>query len=149
MKRFFLAAFAVLLVCGTIFADDHQGRRGPDRREKQIVDRRNVGEEVTLNGKLDWVNGRIVLKTDDKTFFVSGLRELVGFADGLKDGAHVTLAGRARNLADIPEYGFLRAEKVTVNGKDYTLNDYGNGFGGMARLGRGGHDGGAMVPPSP
>jgi hypothetical protein len=150
MKRNLLLAAVILAVSGAVFARD-EGYRNHNRQVRRAYDHlfRSAGQEVTLDGNLGWVDGRIVLKTDAKTYFVSGLRPLVGFVDGLKDGAGVKLAGRARDIEGVPEYGFLQAEKVTVNGKEYTLNDYGRGFGGMAGPGRGGRPGGMTSPNGP
>jgi hypothetical protein len=134
MKKILLLAVTALSVTGFIFAHDY-GPHGPNGRPGQFFERRiqNDGEALTLNGTLDWVDGRIALKAGDKTYFISGIRELLGFVDGLKEGAELTLTGRAYNMAYIPEYGLFRTEKVTFNGKDYQLNS--GGFAG-ARHGR-------------
>jgi hypothetical protein len=130
MKKILLLAVTALSVTGFIFARDY-GPPGPDRRPGQGFDRRiqNDGEPLTLNGTLEWLNGRIAVKAGDKTYFIRGIRELAGFVDGLKEGAEVTLTGRAYNMAYTPEYGFFRTEKVTFNGKDYQLDN--DRFAGM------------------
>jgi hypothetical protein len=76
-------------------------------------------EELTINGNLEWVNGQLAVKTGGKTYYVSGLSQLMGFVDGLKEGAEVTLTGRAFVNPQTPEYARFRTEKLTFNGKDY------------------------------
>ncbi|MDR2097767.1 MAG: hypothetical protein LBP37_04525 [Spirochaetaceae bacterium] len=142
MKRILLLAVTIMSVTGFIFAQNDgfcgQNMGGQVFERRAGLDR----ETVTLNGTLEWVNGRIAVKTEDKTYFTPGIRELVGFVDGLKEGAGLTLTGKAHNIAYISEYGFFRTEKVTFNGKDYVINGEGhdgirfrNGTGGMARRG--------------
>jgi hypothetical protein len=123
MKRIVLLTVAAL-TAGLVFAQNDGGMRGPNGGPRQRGGnyRENAGEELVLNGKLEWVNGRIAVKTSDKTYFVSGIRQLLGFVDGLKEGAQITLSGRVRDIPYITEYSFIRAEKVTFNGKDYTLD---------------------------
>ena len=84
------------------------------------------------------------MKTEEKTYFITGIRQLLGFVDGLKEGAQLTLTGRAYGGSYIPEYGFFRTEKVNFNGKDYTVNNKGLGFGEMPQQGRGRNGGGMM-----
>jgi hypothetical protein len=123
MKRVVLFTVAAL-TAGLVFAQNDGGMRGPNGGPLQRGGnyRENAGEELILNGKLEWMNGHIAVKASDKTYFVSGIQPLLGFVDGLKEGAQITIAGKARNIPYITEYSFIRAEKVTFNGKDYTLD---------------------------
>ncbi|MDR0408941.1 MAG: hypothetical protein LBH18_00885 [Spirochaetaceae bacterium] len=89
------------------------------RRARQRVG--NAGEEIVLKGNLEWARGRVAVKADDKTYFVPGIGQLVGFVDGLKEGAQVTLTGRTRDMPNSAEYGLVLAEKLTFNNKDYAL----------------------------
>lgn len=132
MKKILLLALTALAVSAAAFARDY-GPRGQDRWPCRTLVRHSnsAGEELTLDGKLEWVNGRIAIKTEDKTYFVSGVQRLFGFVDGLKEGAQLTLTGRSYSVSYIPEYGFFRAEKVSFNGKDYTLNQDHPGLGDM------------------
>ncbi|MDR1147630.1 MAG: hypothetical protein LBK66_03250 [Spirochaetaceae bacterium] len=132
MKKIILLTVAAL-TAGFVFAQNDDGMRGSNGGPWQRGGhyRENAGEEIVLNGSLEWVNGRIAVKANDKTYFVSGIRQLLGFVDGLKEGAQITLAGRARDIPYITEYSFIRAEKVTFNGKDYTLDTDAYRFGGM------------------
>jgi hypothetical protein len=101
-------------------------------------------EQKTLSGTLVAEHGQIALKAEDGLYYVRGLGQLIGFVDGLKEGAAVTLQGTvwvpererwntqpepdgqkaeiAPRTAD-SQSGFrvIRAEKLSLNGKDYDL----------------------------
>ncbi|MDR0656372.1 MAG: hypothetical protein LBG22_08680 [Treponema sp.] len=101
-------------------------------------------EQKTLSGTLVVEYGRIALKTEDGLYYVRGLGQLAGFVDGLKEGAAVTLQGTvwaperkyrntrpetegqkaeiAPNAGDSQDsFRVIRAEKLSLNGKDYDL----------------------------
>ncbi|MDR1047471.1 MAG: hypothetical protein LBL64_06835 [Treponema sp.] len=101
-------------------------------------------EQKTLSGTLVVEYGQIALKAEDGLYYVRGLGQLAGFVDGLKEGAAVTLQGtvwaperKHRNTrpetegqkaeiaprAGDSQGGFrvIRAEKISLNGKDYDL----------------------------
>ena len=153
MKKNLLLALTALVVSAGAFAQNF-GQCGQNGRPRQAFgpqafgrEAGNTGEELTLNGKLEWADGRIAVKTEEKTYFVTGIRQLLGFVDGLKEGAQLTLTGRAYGVSYIPDYGFFRTEKVSFNGKDYAVNRGGPGFGEMTRQGRGRNGGGGMMRP--
>jgi hypothetical protein len=80
---------------------------------------------VTVTGTLSLLDGRIVLEDDTAVYYVTGLGKLVGFVDGLKEGAGVTLEGfvrplRYRDGAD-KERQILRVTKLTLDGRSYDL----------------------------
>jgi hypothetical protein len=78
-------------------------------------------ETVTVNGNLQLVEGHIALIAEGKTYFVSGFQHLIGFIDGLKEGAAVRLEGSATPVPLNSNARFLRAAKLTINGKTYDL----------------------------
>ncbi|MDR1174028.1 MAG: hypothetical protein LBK83_00980 [Treponema sp.] len=101
-------------------------------------------EQKTLSGTLVVEYGQIALRAEDGLYYVRGLGQLAGFVDGLKEGAAVTVQGtvwapewKHRNTwpehegqkAEIaPRAGdsqgsfrVIRAEKLSLNGKDYDL----------------------------
>ncbi|MDR2658364.1 MAG: hypothetical protein LBC27_00025 [Spirochaetaceae bacterium] len=137
MKRIALLLAISALTTGFAFTQD--GTRGPGDNVRQRSARfdGNRVEDITLNGKLEWLNGRIGLKANGKTYFISGIQPVLGFVDGLKEGAQVTLAGRVYTVPYIEEYGFFHAEKLTFNGKDYILIGEGNRFKGERHGGMG------------
>ncbi|MDR3357011.1 MAG: hypothetical protein LBO04_07485 [Spirochaetaceae bacterium] len=147
MKKILLAALTVLAVSSVAVAQDGWPRGAKGRTGQYFVRRAdNAGTELSLSGKLEWANGRVALKTEEKTYFVSGLQQLLGFVDGLKEGAQLSLTGRAYEVSYIPEYGFFRAEKVSFNGRDYALSDGPRGFGAFACRGHDTRRGGAAPP---
>jgi opacity protein-like surface antigen len=106
-------------------------------------------ERKTLSGTLVIEYGQIALKTEDGLYYVRGLGQLAGFVDGLKEGAAVTLQGTVRaserkrqNIRPEPEgqkaqiasrngdsqgsFREIRAEKLSLNGKDYDLLQFPN-----------------------
>jgi hypothetical protein len=132
MKRILFACIAVLAVSAAAFAQDGRGPKSigntPAARLERLFGAQ--AEALTIIGKLEWVNGRIAVKTGGKTYYVSDLRQLIGFADGLKEGAQVTLTGKAFADPRTPEYAYFRTEKLTFKGKDYALPEFGGGARG-------------------
>jgi len=98
-------------------------------------------EVVKVEGKLSLINGMIGIKEKDKTYYVGGLNRLIGFIDGLKEGATVKLEGYAVAVAGAPEYLHFRATKLTFAGKDYDLPQ---AFGRGGMMGAGPQGGGMM-----
>ncbi|MDR2185021.1 MAG: hypothetical protein LBO80_05060 [Treponema sp.] len=82
---------------------------------------------VTVSGTLSLIDGRIALENDTATYYVAGLERLIGFVDGLKEGAGVTLEGFVRPLHRRDRGGvekerhLLRVTKVTLDGRNYDL----------------------------
>lgn len=147
MKKILLLTLTAVAVSTVTFAQNFgpYGQNGYPRQGFGYHPfERQAGEELTLNGKLEWADGRIAVRTEDKTYFVTGIRQLLSFVDGLKEDAQLTLTGRAYSVSYIPEYGFFHAEKVSFNGKDYTLNHNRSGFGGIHHQSWGRHGGGMM-----
>jgi hypothetical protein len=63
----------------------------------------------------------IAVVSGDTTWLVRGLNRYVGFIDGLKEGAQVTLEGYAISSPRNDKIKSLQAQKMTLNGKDYEL----------------------------
>ena len=78
-------------------------------------------EDATVSGNLTLVKGMIAVKDNDVTYFAGGLHRFVGFIDGLKEGAAVTLEGKAVTFPQNEGVKFLRVQKLTLNGKDYDI----------------------------
>jgi hypothetical protein len=89
---------------------------GPGCREYPAS---NVPESVAVTGKLELIDGKIALTQDTTTYYIIGLRRLIGFIDGLKEGAEVTLEGAARPLPGDGERKVLLVSKLGINGKTY------------------------------
>ncbi len=149
MKRILIIVTAGLLAAGSLSAQAWGGR-GNGFAATNPQTPLQAAETVKVEGKLALINGMIAVKSGTTTYYVGGLQGLVGFVDGLKEGAQVKLEGYAFAIPAAPEYQHLRTTKLTFAGKDYDLSDsFGRGMmGGGPGNGRGGFDndgrGGAM-----
>jgi hypothetical protein len=114
--RVFMLALIGLLCAGSVWAHDRGrepgGRIGPAPSFPPA-------ETVTVNGNLQLVEGHIALVSEGKTYFVKGIGKLIGFIDGLKEGAAVRMEGPAIAVPLNPNARFLRVTKLTFNGKTY------------------------------
>jgi hypothetical protein len=79
----------------------------------------NTQESVTIAGNLELIDGSIALRQDTVTYYTIGLNRLIGFIDGLKEGAAVTLEGTARKLPGDGDHRVLLVSKLEINGKTY------------------------------
>ncbi|MDR2069446.1 MAG: hypothetical protein LBP71_06215 [Spirochaetaceae bacterium] len=79
-------------------------------------------EAVTVSGNLAVIDARIGLESGGNTYYVMGIDRLIGFVEGLKEGAPVTLEGYEFPVAAAPEYRYLRVFRLNFNGKDYELS---------------------------
>ncbi|WP_304224664.1 hypothetical protein [Gracilinema caldarium] len=138
MKRILIIVAAGLIAAGSLAAQAVGPGFGPGAAAVQT---QNL-QTVKVDGKLALVNGMIAVQSGGKTYYVGGLNRLIGFIDGLKEGASVKLEGYAIALPGAPEYQHLRVTKLTFNGKDYDLsNSFGRGMGMMGPAGNVGPNG--------
>jgi hypothetical protein len=115
MKRIALLTLALAALGSLLYAQD-RGSSGAFTRT------RPVAEQLSLTGTLELEGGAIVLKSGDQSWHVPGLLRYTGFIEGLKEGAAVTLEGRAlRNTGADADSGVLWVSKLTLNGKDYDV----------------------------
>jgi hypothetical protein len=78
-------------------------------------------ETTSVSGNFTIAQGMIAVISNDITYLVRGLNRYIGFIDGLKEGAAVTLEGYAMPAPRNDKVRFLLAQKMTLNGKDYEL----------------------------
>jgi hypothetical protein len=78
-----------------------------------------IGQSVTVEGTLKLQNGQIALSAGNTLYFVPVLNRYVGFIDGLKEDARVSVSGYASG-------NVLQAAQVTINGKSYDFSSLGN-----------------------
>ena len=138
MKRTFL--LFILASCAITFASAQGQDRWEQRRnygepprysqERGNPPRRMQGsprdfyqkaESASVSGNLTIVRGMIAVSSGDVTYLAGGLQRFVGFIDGLKEGAAVTLEGSAFAVPQNDKVKFLLVQKMTLNGKDYDL----------------------------
>jgi len=94
---------------------------------------------VKVDGQLSLVNGFVAVVSGGKTYYVHRLNRLIGFIDGLKEGAYVKLEGYEDVIDGAPTYAHLLTTKLSYGGKDYDLSQsFGRGPGrGFGQGGRG------------
>jgi hypothetical protein len=94
-----------LLAVGTIYAQNGLG----------------VSQSVSVKGTLQLRNGMIAVVDGNTSYFIPRLERYIGFIDGLKEGAKVSVEGYASR-------NYLQPSKITINGKSYDFQspDYGN-----------------------
>jgi hypothetical protein len=78
---------------------------------------RAAPQTVTISGTLQLQNGQIVVASGSNTYFVPSLIRYVGFIEGLKEGAQISVEGYAWG-------NYLHPAKVIISGKtyDFTVN---------------------------
>jgi len=109
-----------------------------------------AAETVTVSGALVVAHGMPALKSGDVTYLLGGMMRFVGFIDGLKEGAQVTVEGSAVTSPKNSNLKIMRPAKLTLNGKNYdmTLPEGGLGFN-MPRFNYPNPPRGSMRPESP
>jgi hypothetical protein len=111
-KKIILAALIAFVCAGAVSARDH--RRDGRRRVPP------VGTAVTVTGTLQLINGEIAVVQSGNTYYANRLHRFVGFIDGIKEGATVTLKGTAYQLPLVTGFYKLAIAEMTINGKTYT-----------------------------
>jgi len=79
-------------------------------------------EKITLEGKLELVNSQVAIKKDAKTYYVMIPNRLVGFVDGLKEGASVKVEGYSHEIIGLKDSYGVRVDSLTLNGKTIDLS---------------------------
>jgi hypothetical protein len=102
----------VLLAAASAFAQDGQNRNR-QRPEPPAT--------VTVSGTLALANGRIALQSGSDVYYVAGIQRLIGFVDGLKEGAQVGLEGYVHPFQREENAKLLFATKLTIGSKSYDL----------------------------
>jgi hypothetical protein len=142
MKRITYLVLLVMMCAGIVSAQQRGGPwgkgpgYGPRRhagpgpgyyREEPQAAAREAWETLILTGNLELIDGNIALRKDAVTYYIIGLNRLIGFIDGLTEGAAVTLEGAARPLprdryrtvAEDEERRIFLASKLEISGKTY------------------------------
>ena len=78
-------------------------------------------ESVSVSGNLAVTRGGISVESGGITYLTFGLNSLVGFVDGLKEGAQVALEGYAAQIPKNEKEKIMHVTKMTLNGKEYDL----------------------------
>jgi len=93
-------------------------------------DLQRISRTVTINGTLQLERGNIAVTSGSSVYLVPSLTRYIGFIEGLKEGATVSVEGY--------EYGnVLYPVKVTIAGKSYDFATDAGGSGGFGMMGPG------------
>jgi hypothetical protein len=114
MKRVWLCVFLAVSMTALVFAQNTKTHGTPP-------------EKTTISGTLGIAKGYLALRSGSDTYYVMGLNRFVGFIDGLKEGAQVSLEGYAFAIPQNDEGKAFTVTKLSLNGKDYDL-DTGRNF---------------------
>lgn len=109
MKRIVFLAFCVLAATGVVSA-----QAGPDPGL-------GLPEPETISGNLGISRGMISLESGGGLYYVAGLNRFIGFIDGLKEGAAVSLTGYAFESPRLSGAKIFRVTELRLNGKTYDL----------------------------
>ncbi|HNY21012.1 MAG TPA: hypothetical protein PKO22_02570 [Treponemataceae bacterium] len=119
MKKTIMFLTMAIIVGAGLFAQ--ADGRGPKNPPAPAPNAAQIEPATQASGNLAYVNGWIALQSGDKTYYLAGIQRLIGFVDGLKEGAAVKVEGYVRAMPMAPEYSFMRVTKVTVGGKSYDI----------------------------
>jgi hypothetical protein len=97
--------FVSVLFAGTVFAQNKEDRPNKNDRQREMV-------KVTVEGALRLEKGLVAVASGDSVYYVPVLTRYIGFIDGLKEEAKVSIEGY--QFKD-----FIRPVKVTINEKVY------------------------------
>jgi len=121
MKRLVVFMIIVSLIAGAVSAQaiKEQGA-GPKEQRERLRDspppprnsRVREDNSVTVEGVLKLEKGFVAVENADNVYFVPMLNRYIGFINGLREGAKVSVEGyEFRNM--------IRPIKVTIEGKSY------------------------------
>jgi hypothetical protein len=103
MKKIVLLCLFTAIICGSIFAQSNT-------------------PTTTIRGTLGLSNGRVSVVSGNITYYVRGLVRFVGFIDGLKEGAQVSLDGYASApTVEGQKDRLFYPVTLTLNGKSYEV----------------------------
>jgi len=93
---------------------------------------------TTIRGTLGLSGGRISVVSGNITYYVNRLSRFVGFIDGLKEGAQVSLDGyAAAPTIEGQNYRAFYPVTLTLNGKNYEVGSPAAGNMALGRNGKG------------
>jgi hypothetical protein len=113
MKRKILFSIFLIGLVMMVYSQEREGGWRPRNMPEP--------ENVTVSGNLIVAHGMPAIKSGDTTYIVSGISRLIGFVDGLKEGAQVSIEGIAFKMPRREDVKILRSGTMNLNGKTYDL----------------------------
>jgi len=134
VKKLIICLVIALLAAGSVFAqgiaeqpDNTNSETRGNRQERGARHERNTNHDrqnrqsentfITVNGVLKLERGFVAVESGDVTYYVPGLNRFIGFINGLREGANVSVEGirfegrRFRNV--------VHPTKLTIEGRTY------------------------------
>jgi len=99
MKKIGFMMLIAFLAVGTVFAQGWGGWGTPS-------------QSISVTGTLQLQNGEVAVASGNTTYFVPVLTRYIGFIEGLREGAQISMDGYASGT-------FFQPAKVTISGKNY------------------------------
>ena len=99
MKKLCLALLITCLAIGTASAQNWGDGRG-------------TPQTISVTGTLQLRNGEIAVVSGNNAYFVPALTQYIGFIEGLREGAQISMDGFVSG-------NYLEPTRVTVNGRTY------------------------------
>ena len=129
MKKLGILIIIACLVAGMAFAQNWGNRRG------------TTSQTITVTGTLQLQNGVIAVVNGNTAYYVPTLTQYIGFIEGLREGAQVSIEGYVSG-------NYVQPTRVTISGRSYDFaanaqqcfSYCGNGWGNSRVIsGRGGY----------
>jgi hypothetical protein len=125
MKKILMIGLAVLLTAETISAQNRNPQDiGPGGRPGFTPP-----AEETISGNLGISQGMVSLESGGELYYVTGLDRFIGFIDGLREGAAVSLTGYAFETPRLSGAKVFRVTELRLNGKSYDLGPLAGDWG--------------------
>ncbi|MCL2069730.1 MAG: hypothetical protein FWH19_01940 [Treponema sp.] len=131
MKRkiLFVLMIAALVATASAQGRERGERQRPDGTERQARPQRPPAETVSLAGSLIVAQGMPALQSGNDTYLIFGLGRLIGFIDGLREGAQVTIDGTVVASPMDSEIKILVPSQLALGGRTYDIRPPTEAFG--------------------
>jgi len=119
VKKLITFLSIAFLLVGGIYAQERGTRQDRSDSQRQSANQR-TNETVTINGTLKLEKGLVAVESGDTVLVVPLLNRYIGFINGLREGANVSIVGyRFRNS--------IMPTKITINDRTYDFAVGGRG----------------------
>jgi len=129
VKKLLIILCIGVLIAGTVSAQairEQQREAAPQARNNRQENLNNQNNQnnnnqranniITVNGTLKLERGLVAIESGDNVYYVPMLTRYIGFINGLREGASISVEGsRFRNS--------IQPAKVTLEGRTYNFNN--------------------------